>query len=289
TAASRNSRRTRAATSRTHALSFVYGSTTTVSRWKTVSHSSTVRPSPLSGVSVRSAGGSVTTAEEGSGSGGSLRQMHPIGRLRYVARSSGASQALLVRETAAALSGLGFDPAGLVTACRRIVDRHVTSAPLWWLCARVLTATDPLAEAYRAADEIAADPTAAALADVLPSDAMVCVLGWPDIVGEVLVRRGDLDVLVVDALGEGSGLARRLRRSDMEAEEVPTAGLGAAAAASDLVLLEATAIGATGAVAIAGSRAAAAVGRHAGVPVWLVGGVGRVVTTRMWDALMGRL
>ncbi|HKA05300.1 MAG TPA: hypothetical protein VKD67_13265, partial [Acidimicrobiales bacterium] len=137
--------------------------------------------------------------------------MHPIERLRYVARSSGASQALLVRETAAALSGLGFDPAGLVTACRRIVDRHVTSAPLWWLCARVLTATDPLAEAYRAADEIAADPTAAALADVLPSDAMVCVLGWPDIVGDVLVRRGDLDVLVVDALGEGSGLARRLR------------------------------------------------------------------------------
>jgi hypothetical protein len=215
--------------------------------------------------------------------------MHPIERLRYVARSSGASQALLVRETAAALSGLGFDPAGLVTACRRIVDRHVTSAPLWWLCARVLAATDPLAEAYRAADEIAADPTAAALAHALPSDATVCVLGWPDIVGDVLVRRGDLDVLVVDALGEGSGLARRLRRSDMEAEEVPTAGLGAAAAAADLVLLEATAIGATGAVAIAGSRAAGAVGHHADVPVWLVGGVGRVLPTRMWDALLSRL
>jgi hypothetical protein len=88
---------------------------------------------------------------------------------------------------------------------------------------------------------------------------------------------------------EGSGLARRLRRSDMDAEEVPTAGLGAAAAASDLVLLEATAIGATGAVAIAGSRAAAAVGHHAGVPVWLVGGVGRVLPARMWDALLSRL
>ena len=52
-----------------------------------------------------------------------------------------------MRETAGALSSLGFDPAGLVTACRRIVDRHVTSGPLWWLCARVLTAGDPLAEA----------------------------------------------------------------------------------------------------------------------------------------------
>ena len=215
--------------------------------------------------------------------------MHPIERLRYVARSSGAPQALLVRETAGALSGLGFDPAGLVTACRRIVDRHVTSAPLWWLCARVLTATDPLAEAYRAADEIAADPTPSALADCLPSEATVCVLGWPDIVGDVLARRGDLDVLVVDALGEGSGLARRLRRADVDAEEVPTAGLGAAAAAADLVLLEATAIGASGAIAVSGSRAAAAVGRHAGVPVWMVGGIGRVLPGRMWEALLSRL
>jgi len=197
--------------------------------------------------------------------------MHPIERLRYVARSSGAPQALLVRETAGALSGLGFDPAGLVTACRRIVDRHVTSAPLWWLCARVLTATDPLAEAYRAADEIEADPTPSALADALPSDATVCVLGWPDIVGDVLVRRGDLDVLVVDALGEGSGLARRLRRADVDAEEVPTA------------------IGGSGAIAVSGSRAAAAVARHAGVPVWMVGGVGRVLPGRMWEALLSRL
>ena len=115
------------------------------------------------------------------------------------------------------------------------------------------------------------------------------MLGWPDVIGEALVRRGDLDVLVVDALGEGSGLVRRLRRSDVDADEVPTAGLGAAAAASDLVLLEASAVGDDGAVAIAGSRAAAAVGHHAGVPVWLVGGVGRLLPARMWEALVGRL
>jgi hypothetical protein len=215
--------------------------------------------------------------------------VHPIERLRYVARSSGADQALLVRETAGALSGLGFDPAGLVTACRRIVDRHVASAPLWWLCARVLTAPDPLAEAYRAADEIAADRTGNELANALPDGGTVCVLGWPEVISEALVRRGDLDVLVVDALGEGSGLARRLRRSDVDAEEVSTAGLGAAAAASDLVLLEASAIGNDGAVAIPGSRAAAAVGRHAAVPVWLVGGVGRLLPPRMWQALVARL
>ena len=215
--------------------------------------------------------------------------MHPIERLRYVARASGADQAMLVRETAGALSGLGFDPAGLVTACRRIVDRHLASGPLWWLCARVLTAGDPMTEAYRAVDAISADPTPDELAEALPDSATVCVLGWPDIVGDVLVRRGDLDVLVVDTLGEGSGLARRLRRSDVDATEVPPSGLGAAAAAAAVVLLEASAIGPTGAVAVAGSRAAAAVGRHAGVPVWLVGGVGRVLPGRMWQALEQRL
>jgi hypothetical protein len=215
--------------------------------------------------------------------------MHPIERLRYVARSSGAPQEVLVRETAAALASLGFDPPGLVTACRRILDRHPVSGPLWWLSARVLTSNEPMQEAWIAADEITADPTGARLADALADDSTVCVLGWPDIAGEALSRRGDVEVLVVDALGEGGGLVRRLSRSDMDAYEVPVSGLGAAAADVDLVLLEASAIGPTGLVAVAGSRAAAAVAAQAGVPVWVVGGVGRLLPQRMWDALCRRL
>ena len=194
-----------------------------------------------------------------------------------------------MRETAGALASLGFDPPGLVTACRRILDRHPVSGPLWWLSARVLTANEPMQEAWIAADEITADPTGARLADALGDDSTVCVLGWPDIVGEALVRRGDVEVLVVDALGEGSGLVRRLARADVDAYDVPMAGLGAAAADVDLVLIEASAIGPTGLVAVAGSRAAAAVAADAGVPVWAVGGVGRLLPQRMWDALCGRL
>lgn len=215
--------------------------------------------------------------------------MHPIERLRYVARASGVDQESLVRETAGALASLGLEPAGTVTACRRIIDRHLTSGPLWWLCARVLCAGDVRAEAWRCAEEIADDPTAVELAHGLPTDATVLVLGWPTVVAEALVRRGDLEVLVVDALGEGRGLARRLARSDVAAEEVPVHGLGAAAAAADLVLLEATAIGPTGAVCVSGSRAAAAVARHAGVPAWLVGGIGRLLPGRLWEALERRL
>lgn len=215
--------------------------------------------------------------------------MHPIERLRYVARSSGADQALLVRETAGALAAFDRDPAGMVTACRRIVSRHPASGPLWWLCARVLTASEPMREAWTASDEIDADATGRALSRAIPDDAVVCVLGWPELISEALPPRGDLDVLVVDSLGEGSGLIRRLQRADVPCTDVAVAGLGAAAANADLLLLESSAVAPAGALAVAGSRAAAAVAHHAGVPVWLVAGVGRLLPARVWENLTGRL
>ena len=214
--------------------------------------------------------------------------MHPIERLRYVARASGADQSLLVRETAHALAAFHDDSAGLVAACRRIVDRHPTSAPLWWLCARVLTSPDGHREAWAAVDEIERDATPAELGFALAEDAVVSVIGWPELIGEALPRRGDLDVLAVDALGEGSGLVRRLMHAGIDAADVPTSGLGAAVSSSDVLLLEAVALGPTGFVGVSGSLAAATVARHAGVPVWLVAGVGRLLPTRMWDALATR-
>jgi hypothetical protein len=215
--------------------------------------------------------------------------VHPIERLRYVARASGASQDLLVQETARALASFSDDPQGLVTACRRIVSRQPTSGPLLWLAARVLTAGDPAAEIWEAAGEVAADSTAAELAHALPEGTTVAVLGWPDVVGEALPRRGDVEVLVIDALGEGSGLVRQLLAADLDAIDVPQAGLGPAAADADVIVLEASAIGPTEALAVAGSRAAAAVARHAQRPVWLVGGVGRLLPARMWEGLRRRV
>jgi hypothetical protein len=215
--------------------------------------------------------------------------VHPIERLRYVARASGADQVVLVEETARALGAFTADPTGLVTACRRIVDRHPTSAPLWWLCARVLAAPDAGREAWDAVEEITQDPTPVELAHALPDSGTVCVVGWPEQVGEALPRRGDVVVLAVDALGEGSGLVRRLMAVGMDAVDVPTAGLGAAVADSDLLLIEALAVGPDSMLALSGSRAAAAVARHAGVPVWAVAGAGRILPARMWEALAGRL
>lgn len=214
--------------------------------------------------------------------------MHPIERLRYVARASGAAQELLVQETARALAAFSDDPHALVTACRRIVARQPTSGPLLWLTARVLTAGDPLSEIWEASGLVAADPTAGQLAHALPEGARLVVLGWPGTVGDALVRRGDLTVLVVDVLGEGSGLVRRLLDAEVEAVDVPLSALGSAVAGAELVLLEATAIGPVEALAVSGSLAAAAVARHLRVPVWLVGGVGRLLPQRMWEGLRAR-
>lgn len=214
---------------------------------------------------------------------------HPIERLRYVARAGGAGTSVLAEEAAAALGRFASDPPALVTGCRRLVARNLTSGPLWWLSARVLAAADPMAEAMRAAHDLASDPTPATLAQLLPDDATVAVLGWPEQLGDALRKRGDLEVLVVDALGEGSAFVRRLEMVEVEAVDVRESGLGSAVADADLLLLEASALGPGGFVAIAGSRAAAAVARSAQVPVWVVAGVGRVLPGRLWDVLTSEL
>ncbi|MDQ6697260.1 MAG: hypothetical protein M3Z46_07360 [Actinomycetota bacterium] len=215
--------------------------------------------------------------------------MHPIERLRYVARASGVDPGMLVQEVAGALAGFASEPAALVTACRRMVDRHPASGPVWWLCARVLTAGDPRHEAWQAVEDMDDDPTTAELAHALPEACTVCVLGWPERLGGALGRRGDVEVLVVDTLGEGSGFVRTLERIDVEAIDVPLAGLGAAVAESQVLLLDALAISPNQLLAVAGSRAAAAVARHADVPVWVVAGAGRLLPLRMWNALAARL
>ena len=208
-----------------------------------VSHSATVRGSPPSGSRVRSAGGSVAMAQRTVARAASPRQIvaserrlgsvpavHPIERLRYVARASGAPQAVLVRETAAALGSLAFDPAGLVTACRRVLDRHPACGSLWWLAAHVLTTVgDPDEEGWRCADELEDDPTADELAHALPHDARVVRAGLAR-----AHRRGP------GPPGRRRGARRRRPRRGLrarppaplrygvDATDVPVSGLGAA-------------------------------------------------------------
>jgi len=215
--------------------------------------------------------------------------VHPIERLRYLARSSGADQRVLVGETASALRALRMDPAGLVVSCRRIVERHPTSGPLWWLCAHILTAADPADTARTLAHELEMDPTPTLLADALPENATVLVVDWPDLAGEACIDRGDLTVLTVDADDQGAAFVRRLERNDVVAEVVESSRISAAVLAADLVLVEATAASPTELLATPGSRAAASVAYCSDVPVWAVVGRGRVLPDAAFASLVERV
>jgi hypothetical protein len=194
--------------------------------------------------------------------------VHPIERLRYVARATGAPEAEVVREAAAALAGFADDPVSLVTACRRLIDRHPANGPVWWLCARTLLAADPGDEAWRCFDELHADPTLDELTHALPTDARLVTIIDDDRLDGVLARRGDLDVARFDE---------------------PSSDLAATVADADLVLLAATLIGPEHAVVAPGSWEAAAVARTSEVPVWLVAGVGTRLGASLWPAVQRRI
>lgn len=213
--------------------------------------------------------------------------MHPIERLRSVAGATGYPEDLIVDEAARALAAFVDDPQGLVTACRRLVS-HRTTAPVVWMCARLLTASDVRAEVRAVLDELADDPTARELAHRLPDEVGVVVLGSPSIVGAALLRRGDVLPFVVDVHGTGVPLERRLIEHDMDLESVTVEGTAAAVVEADLVLIEASAVGPTELLAAPGSHAAAAVARSCSTPVWAVAGVGRFLPRAMFEPVRDR-
>ena len=169
--------------------------------------------------------------------------MHPIERLRYVARAGWAGPAALGAEAAYALADLAdHEPAAVVPACRRLLERNPSCGPLWWVAARMCSAGDPGAEAERCAEELDDDPTAEVLADALPA-------------GSRVVRHGGV----------------------------------AEAAAADVVVLEADAIGPTGMVLDPDDRGLLEAARLCEAEIWVVGGAGRVLPPRLWHALCARL
>lgn len=194
----------------------------------------------------------------------------------------------LVREAAMALASFAHDPVELLTACRQLLERRPTNGPLLWVAARMLTGTDAGTEAWEAVEALERDTTARELAHALPAESSVLVIGASEICGEAVLDRPDVEVLVADTVGEGFGLIRQLDARDHVAVDVPSAGVGAAAAEVDLVLLEAEVMHEEAALARSGSLAAAAVAHHRGTPVWLVAGVGRVMPTRMYEWVADR-
>lgn len=130
---------------------------------------------------------------------GSVAVVHPIERLRYVARAGWGDPTMLAAEAAWALADLlEHDPPAAVPACRRLLERHPSSGPMWWVAARVLSASDPVTEAERCADELQDDASAELLDAALPGDGRVVRHGG---VGEVAAA--DVVVIEVAAIGPG--------------------------------------------------------------------------------------
>ena len=188
-----------------------------------MSHSSSGRVSPPSEVSLVSRAGLLATAADGTRAS-AVRPNVAVASRRCI-RSSGSatspgprvaiSGCWCVRRPARC-AGLGFDPAGLVVACRRIVERHPNSGPLWWLCASVLAAPDPYracAGAWPTTSRRIRRPMCSSMR--CPTTRRSAVVGWPDLIGEAVLRRGDSTVLAIDTDDDGMGsvaFVRRLQR-----------------------------------------------------------------------------
>ena len=203
--------------------------------------------------------------------------MHPIEHLRYLARAGHVDAPDLVLETASALSGLVLDPASVVVTTRRIVERHPLCGPLWWLCAHVVTASEPYEVLRDCVDQVHDDRTAEHLAAEIPEGALVCVDGWSFDVAHALVIAGatsGIQVCVVDGDNGADHMVRVLERLEIPSHLVNASHGAIAAANADLVLLSAYATGSMTAWCSAGSLALASAAYCAERPVLLSASVG---------------
>jgi hypothetical protein len=207
----------------------------------------------------------------------------PFERLRALARSAGDDTHFVV-EAADCLAEFQHDPTQLVTVCRRLLAHHVECGPLWWLCAHVVAAADPAVGARDAVQRLEGDRTAARLGSLLPfpHDDPIAVLGWPEIAGDALVDRPDLDVVAIRPRVSDPSMVGRLRRAEHTIRVIEEHDL--AALAPTHLLLETSAASPTSALVPPGSTDLLwALPDTAAC--WLVVGTGRLLPPRLYDVL----
>lgn len=207
-------------------------------------------------------------------------------RLRYVARAGSGDTAIIVGETVEAIARLRPGPAEMVTLCRQLVQRNPTCGPLWWLGARLLGGD--VDELWDLVDEVDEDPTADHLVDAMREGTRVLTIGCPDIAQRALARRGDVEVLAVDAGAGAAAFVRALDRADVAVTMVEVTALPAAAAAADVVIVEVAACSATIGLAAVGNALLSLVADAAAAPRIVVAGVGTRLPDAYIDAIIAR-
>jgi hypothetical protein len=195
--------------------------------------------------------------------------VHPIERLRAVARARDVEQTLLASEAASVLGSLAFDPMSLLTSCRRLIDRHPAAGALWWACARLLAADNARAEARTIALELDDDPARIDVSLELPEGALVAVIpdaaGGSDLAYDLAGMRDDLELVDADDIDARSHAGERI------------------------LLIEAGAAGPDRFLGAPGTGPAVAEARETGAAVWLLVAVGRRLPAPLFDAIVGRV
>ncbi len=210
-------------------------------------------------------------------------EVTPAERLRAVTRRS-VDDDRLAAEAADALAGFADEPASLVVVCRRVLAHHRTHGPLWWVCARILAAAEPVNAARAAVRELEGDRTADRLGATLPlldEGEVVAAIGWPEAVDEALIERFDIEAVAVRVEGVDPTRALRRRRSDHSVRVVDPWNPVLEHVAR--LLVPASVIGPEHALVPLGTADALATIGGAASEVWLVGGVGRVLPGRLYE------
>lgn len=211
--------------------------------------------------------------------------MHPIERLRYVARSVGAAPTEVAAEAAEALAGLALEPRALVLACRRLLDAQPDNAPLWWVAAHVLASPEPAKAARSCAQRLAGDLTSLELAYSVAAGATVAAEASPSLL-EALSERPDCSLRLVGApvdlrfslasLAEGvAGGPGALGFAPEEAED--------AVEGATVAVVEAVAASASRVLLRPAGAALAEAADARGIALWVAAGTGRVLPEVLFD------
>ena len=222
---------------------------------------------------------------------GSVGIVHPIERLRHVARAGDVDPVLLAQEAAEALGSLTYEAQALVPACRRLIEAHPSCGPLWWVAARVITADEPFDAAYLAIEALADDPTAEELAASFPAGASVVIPAKAEL-ARALNLRPDLSVAVVGMPYRLNEVLRRLSRVadvvGIDARDFDVDGAEMMGEGPHLLVLEALAAGPSGFLVDRDQATLASAALMAEVPCWVATGVGRILPAELFAEILDR-
>jgi hypothetical protein len=220
--------------------------------------------------------------------------MHPIERLRWIARTDDEPAASLASEAAWTLADLADEePTALLTACRRLLDRHPSVGPLWWVCACLLgSPDDPLAAGHRASAELCSDPTPAALAKQLrrsfTSGDVIALTSPLELCRPAVETSGRYGVRVVGSRSELSRVVRKLAAAGGDVTAWSSGEEDEALEGASVLIVEVLAAGGGCAILTREASAALEAAERRRVDSWAVIGVGRALPEPLLSAAAER-